>query len=57
MKRKAKLLSGLLIIMTATISCKSGSKDSPAEGTDFLADCPVVGQYVQTENGKILSCE
>lgn len=56
MKRETKVLSGLLIIMTA-ISCKSGSKDSSTEESDFLAGCPVVGQYVQTGNDKILSTE
>lgn len=56
MNRKTNLLTGLLITMTA-VSCGTGDKNSSAKGKDLLADCPTVGQYVQTGDDKILSCD
>lgn len=56
MNRKTNLLTGLLITMTA-VSCGTGDKNSSAKGKDLLADCPIVGQYVQTGDDKILSCD
>lgn len=53
MNRKTNLLTALLIGMTAT-SCGTASKDS-SQGKDPLANCPVVGEYVQAGNDKILS--
>lgn len=56
MNRKTNLLTGLLIGMTA-VSCGTGSKDSSSQGKDLLTDCPVVGEFVQVGNDKILACE
>ena len=54
MKTGLKLLAGLLIIL-ATVSCGTGGSSSGSR--NVLNDCPVVGQYVQVGDDKVLSCD
>lgn len=55
MKTQQQLLIGLSILAT-TVSCSSGGSGQ-SRGKDLLADCPVVAQYVQIGNDKVLSCD
>lgn len=55
MRTSLKLLGGLLIA-SATISCTTGNK-SNTSGKNLLNDCPVVAQYVQVGEDKVLSCD
>ncbi|WP_301703846.1 6-bladed beta-propeller [uncultured Parabacteroides sp.] len=56
MNKTTRLLEGLLIAAIAT-SCGTGGKNQPAQTTDPLANSPVVGQYVQAGDNKVLSCD
>ena len=51
-----KLLASLLITATV-VSCGTGSQNHSADVKDPLANCPVVGQYVQVGNDKVMSCD
>ena len=55
MDASSKLLGGLLITL-ATVSCITGNKNN-AGRKNLLKDCPVVGQYVQVGDDKVLSCD
>ena len=55
MDASSKLLGGLLITL-ATVSCITGNKNN-AGRKNLLKDCPVVGQYVQVGDNKVLSCD
>lgn len=55
MKAQKHVLMGLSVI-AATVSCSSGGS-SRSGGEDLLAGCPVVGEYVQVGNDKVLSCD
>ena len=50
-------LSGSLLIMATAVSCGTGNQNHSADVKDPLANCPVVGQYVQVGNDKVLSCD
>lgn len=54
MKEK-KLFMGSAIMMTALLASCGGSSQSG--GKNLLANCAVVGQYVQVGNGKVFSCD
>lgn len=53
MNTSSKLLCGLFITL-ATVSCITGNKK---EGKNLLKDCPVVAQYVQVGDDKVLSAD
>lgn len=54
MDARVKLLSGLLMLLIA-VSCGTGNNSAGNE--NLLENCPVVGQYVQVGDDKVLSCE
>lgn len=56
MNTTTKLLGSLLITATA-VSCGTGSQNHSADVKDPLANSPVVGQYVQVGNDKVMSCD
>ena len=56
MNTTTKLLGSLLITATV-VSCGTGSQNHSADVKDPLANCPVVGQYVQVGNDKVMSCD
>lgn len=55
MKTQKHLFIGLSVLV-ATVSCSSGGSNK-SEGKNLLADCPVVGRYVQVGNDQMLSCD
>ena len=56
MDTTTKLLGGLLIT-TMAMSCGTGPQEQSAKEEDPLANCPVVGQFVQVGDNQVLSCE
>lgn len=54
MRTSLKLLGGLLI--TLATACSPGNKNNTG-GKNLLKDCPVVAQYVQVGDDKVLSCD
>lgn len=55
MNASSKLLGGLLIVLT-TVSCITGNKRDSGR-KNLLKDCPVVAEYVQVGDDKVLSCD
>lgn len=50
-----KTICSLLITLLAGASCGTGNKPVPV--SKILDNCPVVGNYVQTGNNRVLSCD
>lgn len=57
METSKKISSGLLIAFAVgVVSCNTGNNGNKQAG-DALDDCPVVGQFVQVGDSKVLSCD
>ena len=48
---------GSLFLLSIAASCGTSPSGSSAASDDPLANCPVVGQYVQVGNDRVLSCD
>ena len=48
---------GSLFLLSIAVSCGTSLSGSSAASDDPLANCPVVGQYVQVGNDRVLSCD